>query len=764
MRVLLKRIVQYSTSLALLLCSSAFAVDGTHVNGFSVAVHSLPINYVSMENGQGAGPIVRYDIASGAVTGHDTIFHDIAQRAAISLDGTRIAFFRWGWRIGAKDGSGQYSVLAGTSNAPCYVSVINKDGTGLKNLTQLPCLGAVGYPAKHPFDAWDAHLDWPAGDWIYYEMPNKTGIIRRVNARTGADNFVVAYLKSNEKGYQSWDSGDGAMRRWSISVDGKWEAHQSEIGQQSGSNEFSLFDGSGLGFTNFPPPEGAYGLCPVGGLSFGCNHSISASGNFVGNFFAGCHDDAQLGRFPHDQGWLDGNGLSGNSIAHVTFTKLQQWTGQNIFSQAEWIMWAANSDKWISVDISPTCGNGEFAGINQVLANWVDNVAIVTTGNTLSNGEKSDFGDFWVSDPVNNPLGNKYEDETGVWHAVAPIDPDTNAVTAAFTIRDNTGRRHLMGFSLGKDIGVAPCAVKLDGRYSVGKNLTYQWNFGDGTTGAGDTLHHTYAVAGEYTVVLTVSNGSTQSQKSRIISVATPSQVPVNVSQGKTATASTGGDTASKAVDGDWGTVCKWQTTSPLPVRLSVDLGSVQSFQRIIVLWYNSWECASVRSYTVDISSDNSSWTTIATKGPTQTVLPGSLVPDTVNTDQSARYVRVNVTSISSNPSGQNNVWLKELQVFRVAQGPFLNPATGSAARFEWNPAANNAMDVSTTHGRVGLVFGTPARRAISLFAVNGSVLARGVSNGIRSSLSLDAASGSIVIARVMEKGKNPIVRRIAVR
>jgi len=749
MFALLKRLVPCIAFPAFMIWSPAFAVDGAHVNGFSVAVHYLPINYCGGE----AGPIVRYDIANGAVTGHDTIFHDIAQRTAISLDGTRIAFFRWGYRLGAKGGDGQYAPLAGTSNAPCYISIINKDGTGLKNLTQLPCVGAVGNPPKHGLHAWEAHLDWPAGDWIYYEMPNKTGIIRRVNVRTGADNFVVAYVGSNEKGFQSWDSGDCGMRRWSISLDAKWEGHQTECG-----------GGNPIGATNFPPPEGNYNLCPVTAQLPGCNQSVSASGNFISHYFAGCHEDAILYHFPHDKGWLNSNDLAFNySAGHVDFSMLQQWTGQNIFGCAEWIMWSANSDKWNSRMIASWGGSMAYGcGTNQVLENWVDHVAIVPTNNAKAGscpnggvtGQNSDFGDFWVSDPVNNPQGNKYEDETGVWHTVAPIDPDTNAVVAAFTIRDASVSKGklLMGYDLGKNIGLAPLTVKLDGRYSTGKNLTCQWNFGDGTTGAGDTVRHTYSAVGNYTVVLTASNGTAQNQKARVISVVDQSLMPANVSQGKTVTASTAATDAPKAVDGDFGTA--WGATGGN--WLTVDLGSVQNFNRIILDW--NGDCGYPSSYLVKISNDNSSWTTIATLG--KNPWPTHDMPDTIDGAHSARYVQVNLVSTINGACGGG---LKEVQVFNVPQGPFSSASTGTAP-FVWKAVSDASFGVSAAKGRVGLAFNAPAQRTIALFSSDGSLLAGSVSIGTHASLSVHAASGSIAIVRVTEKGKCPVVQRIAVR
>lgn len=41
----------------------------------------------------------------------------------------------------------------------------------------------------------------------------------------------------------------------------------------------------------------------------------------------------------------------------------------------------------------------------------------------------------------------------------------------------------------------------------VGNTLLYAWNFGDGTSGSGATISHTYMAVGSYTATLTVSDG-----------------------------------------------------------------------------------------------------------------------------------------------------------------------------------------------------------------------------------------------------------------
>jgi PKD repeat protein len=45
-------------------------------------------------------------------------------------------------------------------------------------------------------------------------------------------------------------------------------------------------------------------------------------------------------------------------------------------------------------------------------------------------------------------------------------------------------------------------------RTTNGHTLSYSWDFGDGTTGSGENVTHLYAVAGDYTAVLTAHSGS----------------------------------------------------------------------------------------------------------------------------------------------------------------------------------------------------------------------------------------------------------------
>ena len=53
--------------------------------------------------------------------------------------------------------------------------------------------------------------------------------------------------------------------------------------------------------------------------------------------------------------------------------------------------------------------------------------------------------------------------------------------------------------------------------------LSYAWNFGDGSSGSGSIVHHTYTTAGTYTLTLTVSTGNDQHLMSKPIIVTSQS-------------------------------------------------------------------------------------------------------------------------------------------------------------------------------------------------------------------------------------------------
>jgi PKD repeat protein len=89
--------------------------------------------------------------------------------------------------------------------------------------------------------------------------------------------------------------------------------------------------------------------------------------------------------------------------------------------------------------------------------------------------------------------------------------------------------------------GVAPLPVSLSGANSTdtsGTITSYAWTFGDGATGAGATVSHTYTNAGTFTATLTVTDnlGATSSASTGI----TVSAFVINAPSNLTASASSG--------------------------------------------------------------------------------------------------------------------------------------------------------------------------------------------------------------------------------
>jgi glucose/arabinose dehydrogenase len=81
-----------------------------------------------------------------------------------------------------------------------------------------------------------------------------------------------------------------------------------------------------------------------------------------------------------------------------------------------------------------------------------------------------------------------------------------------------------------KTSGSLPLAVNFDAGDSAdadGDALTYSWAFGDGSTGDGKTISHTYTTAGKFNAVLTVTDGKGGSTVGEPVVVTTNDTAPV---------------------------------------------------------------------------------------------------------------------------------------------------------------------------------------------------------------------------------------------
>ena len=154
-----------------------------------------------------------------------------------------------------------------------------------------------------------------------------------------------------------------------------------------------------------------------------------------------------------------------------------------------------------------------------------------------------------------------------------------------------------------------------------------------------------------------------------------------NLALNKSASSTFGG-TASNAVDGNDNTACQGSQNTG---TLTVDLGSVQDIDRVILKWFQRKYYGA--RYTVQVSNNGSSWTTVYTENR-----GSGGIDDIWGLGASGRYVRVNVTAAGSAWA----IWVHELQVYGpgAPQAPVANfsgnPTSGDS------PLTVNFTDLST--------------------------------------------------------------------
>ncbi|KQY46869.1 discoidin domain-containing protein [Cellulomonas sp. Root137] len=173
---------------------------------------------------------------------------------------------------------------------------------------------------------------------------------------------------------------------------------------------------------------------------------------------------------------------------------------------------------------------------------------------------------------------------------------------------------------------------------------------------------------------------------------------PVNLSQGRTATASSTENAdytpARNAVDGNAAT--RWASLPADPQTFQVDLGQTATLDHVTLVW----EAAYGKAFTVQTSIDGSSWSTAAT------VTNGTGGTQNVNVAGTARYVRLNLTARGTGYG--YSLW--EFQVFGEVGGvtptPTPTPTAGTCGTA--NVAQGKTATASTTENG-----GTPASAAV---------------------------------------------------
>ena len=120
-----------------------------------------------------------------------------------------------------------------------------------------------------------------------------------------------------------------------------------------------------------------------------------------------------------------------------------------------------------------------------------------------------DFSD--MDEPMEGREISRVFKEPGIYTVQLTVSDDSGASNALSTDMAQITVNHQPVADAGTNIVTSASTITFDGSKSVdadGDALAFSWDFGDGQTGSGATVSHTYADGGTYPVVLTVDDGT----------------------------------------------------------------------------------------------------------------------------------------------------------------------------------------------------------------------------------------------------------------
>jgi len=135
---------------------------------------------------------------------------------------------------------------------------------------------------------------------------------------------------------------------------------------------------------------------------------------------------------------------------------------------------------------------------------------------------RSVTGTATVHIPANAPAGYQYIGwYTDPYNSIPEYHESNNGVSLAYATYMSDARRPDACFTATPTSGNAPLHVEFNAACTTdpdGDALTYTWDFGDGSTGSGQTTSHSYWTGGYYYVTLTVTDpyGATHSTSQTI--------------------------------------------------------------------------------------------------------------------------------------------------------------------------------------------------------------------------------------------------------
>jgi PKD repeat protein len=155
--------------------------------------------------------------------------------------------------------------------------------------------------------------------------------------------------------------------------------------------------------------------------------------------------------------------------------------------------------------VAETCGSTAISGLTAgndgptALGSATQFTASITSGNNVT--YEWDFGDSTNATGAN--VSHQYA-APGSYSAEVTASNSVNQATATTTVLVEEA---ISGLAAANDGPTAlGTATQLSATVSSGSNVTYEWDFGDGSSGSGSEVSHQFAAPGTYTAEVTATN------------------------------------------------------------------------------------------------------------------------------------------------------------------------------------------------------------------------------------------------------------------
>jgi PKD repeat protein len=227
--------------------------------------------------------------------------------------------------------------------------------------------------------------------------------------------------------------------------------------------------------------------------------------------------------------WNFGDGNSGTGVAPThTYTSAGTYSVALTVTNTDNLSSTATASAVVAAAPQPPVANagGPYSGITGTAISFSGAASTDPKGEALTYSWS--FGDGGTGTGVTTT--HTYS-TTGTFTATLTVtNTDNKSATATATVTV-TAPAPPTANAGGPYNGTVNVPLQLSGGSSTdpkGETLTFAWNFGDGTTGAGVAPVHTYATSGTFTVTLKVTNTDNLSgTATATATIGTPGQVPV---------------------------------------------------------------------------------------------------------------------------------------------------------------------------------------------------------------------------------------------